>query len=243
MGVKAGETETSDVVEYSADTIHHILRNRRRRAVLFYLKYRDPPVTMRELSTEIAAWEFDEETECISSSQRERVYVSLHQNHLPTLDEHGIIDYNQDRQIIRPDSGLDEFDPFIDPASTDEDVHQLVDERVQTVYAGIERGKLDDTLKNRVLRRLTPRINKNDRWSTYYLVTAGLGAGFILLASPLSPVQIPMTLAALTQTGLVAALAFIHSFVEANPDEVATAEEMFLGSLRPDWADSRTNGE
>lgn len=226
-----------DGSEYSPDTIHHILRNRRRRAVLFYLKYHEGGTTMRELTKEIASWEFGVPKDEVTSQQRERIYVSLHQTHLPTLDEQDIIGYDEDRKRIDPGPGMPAFEPFIDPKQTDENIDDLVDESYRTVYAGIEHGDLDETRKNWILKTLTPSISGDERWSTYYLTAAGLGAVFIWLGSPLSPVQIPMGVAAIVQTGMFATLAFIHAFVEADPEEVATAEEMFLGRLRPDWAE------
>lgn len=226
--------------EYSTDTIHHILRNTRRRAVLFYLKYHDTPVEMRDLTREIAAWEFDKEADSVSSEERERVYVSLHQTHLPTLDEKNIITYDKDRKTIDTDEGMSVFDPYIDPKQTDENVEKLVDSNMKrTVYAGLKNESFPETTRTAILRRLTPTINSDERWSTYYLAAAGLSTIFIWLASPLSPVSIPMAVAAITQTGMFAALAFIHAFVEAEPEEVVSAEEMFLGSLRPDWADGQ----
>lgn len=223
---------------YSADTIHHILRNKRRRAVLFYLKYRERETTMRDLTREIAAWECGISPEEVTSKQRERVYVSLHQTHLPTLHEQGIIDYDSDRGTVVAADGLERFEPYIDPKNMEEGATQLAgDAKFQTVYAGIERNAIEQNRKNKILKRLTPRIDETERWSTYYLIAAGLSAISIWLASPLSPVQIPMVVAAVTQTGMFAALAFIHAFVEADPDEVVTAEQMFLGSLRPEWAE------
>lgn len=228
-------TQKDENTTYSPDIIHHILRNRRRRAVLFYLKYHDTPVTMRELSREIAAWEFDTDPELVSSEQRERVYVSLHQTHLPTLNEKGIIDYDKDRQIIERDEGLWEFEPYIDPQKVD-DVGKLINVP-QTVYAGIQQDVLEDTKVNRLLRYLTPEIDSSEKWSAYYLGAAAIGGLLILLASPLTSFDLPMTFAAVVQTGLVTAIAFVHVFVESEPDEIATAEEMFLGRLRPEWAD------
>jgi len=221
---------------YTPDTIHHILRNKRRRAVLFYLKYNDSTVTMRELSREIAAWESNIEPEQVTSSQREPVYVSLHQTHLPTLDEHGVINYNKDRQTIQIDDGMNQFTQYVDPVNTQENIGSLIDEP-RTVYAGIERDELDETRLNQVLQYLTPTIDRNEKWSTYYLCSAVIGGILIFLASPLTTLNFPMIVAAIIQTGLVLSLSFVHIFVEAEPEEVASAEEMFLGNLRPNWAE------
>ena len=222
---------------YSADTIHHILRNKRRRAVLFYLIYNDDEATVRELSNEIAAWELGKSVEKLSAAERERVYISLHQTHLKTLDSEGIVEYNEDRKIVHKDSGLEFFRPYVDPKEASNNIEQLMSEDHKTVYAGLKQDQIERTLGARVLEVLTPTLDPTDQWSTYYLGLALLGGIFILIASPLTPLEIPMIVPAVLQTIVLAAIGFIHAFAEAERREIATAEEMFLGSLRPSWAD------
>lgn len=238
----ASEDDETGGDGYSRDTIHHILRNRRRRAVLFYLKYHDSPVEMRELTEEIASWECGVPVDQLTSAQRERVYVSLHQTHLPTLAEHDIIEYDKDRQKIYRSEGAEAFEPFVDPKQADDEMEELIYEYgPRTVYAGLERGDLPETRKTKLLKLLTPRIDPEMNWSNYYLTVAALSTIFVALASPLSPAQIPMALVAFVNVGMLATIAFIHKFAEADPEQIATAEEMFLGRLRPDWARSRRN--
>jgi hypothetical protein len=57
-------------------------------------------VSLRELAERIAAWENDVEVDDLDYKQRKRVYTSLHQTHLPKLDEAGIVDYDRDEGRI-----------------------------------------------------------------------------------------------------------------------------------------------
>jgi hypothetical protein len=78
--------------------IHDLLRNDRRRAVIDKLSNRVGVVTLRELAEEIAAIETGESPP--PRRARESVYNSLHQTHLPKLDERGVVEYDRDRKTV-----------------------------------------------------------------------------------------------------------------------------------------------
>ena len=78
--------------------VHDVLRNDRRRRVIQYLKQRLEPVSLRDLSERIAELETDESPP--PRNIRQSVYNSLHQTHLPKLDEIDIIDYDKDRKTV-----------------------------------------------------------------------------------------------------------------------------------------------
>lgn len=82
----------------SETTIHSILQNERRRYVLEYLREHEQQTCLRDVVEWIADIEDDESPS--STNVRNSVYVSLHQTHLPTLDEAGIIDYDESRKTI-----------------------------------------------------------------------------------------------------------------------------------------------
>ncbi|GAB7093607.1 hypothetical protein JCM30237_07590 [Halolamina litorea] len=77
-----------------------ILSNDRRRHALHYLIGRDEGAEIGELSEQIAAWENGENLEQVSSEERRRVYVSLHQTHLPRMDDAGLLQYENSRDTI-----------------------------------------------------------------------------------------------------------------------------------------------
>jgi len=82
----------------SETTIHSLLQNERRRYVLEYLREHEQQTCLRDVVEWIAAIEADESPS--ATNVRNSVYVSLHQTHLPTLDEAGIIDYDKSRKTI-----------------------------------------------------------------------------------------------------------------------------------------------
>ena len=74
--------------------IHDVLRNDRRRLVLSRLRDAEVPISVRELSEYIAGVEAGETP--APRNVRQSVYVSLHQTHLPKLDDLGIVEQVDD---------------------------------------------------------------------------------------------------------------------------------------------------
>ena len=110
-------TDDSDSpTSISKDDAFHILQNPRRRAVLRYLvEHEDTQqFVMRDVAEEVAAWEHDTTVQQLVSDERQRVYIALYQSHLPKLDKHGIIDYNQSRGVVETTELTAAFEPYID---------------------------------------------------------------------------------------------------------------------------------
>lgn len=108
----------------SKDDVYHLLQNSRRRAVLRYLCAHDDTEVfeMRAIAEEVAAWEDDTTVTQLHSDQRQRIYVSLFQSHLPKLSTHGAIEYEQSRGIIRPGPVLPVLEPYLaDGLHTDDE--------------------------------------------------------------------------------------------------------------------------
>ena len=84
----------------SSDAVYDALADKRRRYTLHYLKQRSEPVTVRELSEQVAAWENEKEVPELSSQERKRVYIALYQSHLSTLDGEGLVDYDEDAGTV-----------------------------------------------------------------------------------------------------------------------------------------------
>jgi len=75
------------------DDIYYVLSNRRRRMVLQYLSEHNSsePISRRTLVDHLAEQ---------GGIQRDTANVSLYQQHLPTLADHGMVDYNSDRGLV-----------------------------------------------------------------------------------------------------------------------------------------------
>lgn len=119
--VETNDPETPGRDPLTKDQIFHLLQNERRRLALQYLRGKEGKVKMRDIAEQVAAWEHDTTVQALSSDERQRVYIPLYQNHLPKLDEEGVIEYNQSRGIVERTPAADELDPYIvDDESTTE---------------------------------------------------------------------------------------------------------------------------
>ena len=104
----------------SPDDRFHVLQTSRRRDAMRYLDQASEPVEVRELAEWVASREHGTDVEALDSSQRQRVYISLYQTHLPKLDEYAIVDYDKDRGTVEPTPRLAEFTEYLYPTAADE---------------------------------------------------------------------------------------------------------------------------
>lgn len=130
VGRRSGDSPPS----LPPDDRYHILQTRRRRDTLRYLRRRDEPVDVRDLAEWVAAREQETTPERLTSRQRQRVYISLYQTHLPKLDEYGVVRYHKDRGAVTPLALVEHFDEYLAPSEVgggveDEDEDVDVDTR------------------------------------------------------------------------------------------------------------------
>lgn len=84
----------------SQDAVFDLLSNRRRRFILAYLSERGTPVTLKDLTAHIAAWENGVEIDEVTDEQRKRVYVSVYQTHIPRLEAASLVRYDPDTGLV-----------------------------------------------------------------------------------------------------------------------------------------------
>jgi hypothetical protein len=108
------ETEEETQEKLSRDLVFDVLKNRRRRYALHYLRRADDSVQLSELAEQVAAWENDIAVDAISAAERKRVYTALYQSHLPKLDDAGIVEYNQNRGIVELSGASEQLDVYLD---------------------------------------------------------------------------------------------------------------------------------
>ena len=94
--VRQGE-DTDGVTEHEMFTT---LSNARRLLVLRYLLDVDEPTDLGTLVESVASEEFDVPVADLDRKQERRIYVALHQNHLPYLEEKALIEWDRSRGII-----------------------------------------------------------------------------------------------------------------------------------------------
>lgn len=99
------------------NTLFNALANHRRRFALYACDQAGGNITLSDLATQVAAWEYDKELEAITSNERKRVYTSLQQHHLSTLEDAGLIDVDGDR-ITLTDRG-ERIDLYLEVVTAD----------------------------------------------------------------------------------------------------------------------------
>jgi predicted transcriptional regulator len=92
--------------------IHDILRNNRRRRVIESLREHDEPLSVRDLSELLATAETGEDP--APRNVRQSVYVSLHQTHLPKLEELGVVDYDGDTKVVTLADAIDDVTVYME---------------------------------------------------------------------------------------------------------------------------------
>lgn len=109
------ETEGDDAATNGAlgeGEIHDVLRNDRRRLAIKALRDRNGRASVRDLSEEVAARETGEDPP--PKKKRQSVYVSLHQTHLPKLDDLGILDYDGDNKTVTLADRVEEVEVYME---------------------------------------------------------------------------------------------------------------------------------
>lgn len=132
------EGATDEAPAVGLDEVFGLLRNRRRRDVLWYLLGADEQASLGDLAETIAARECDKSAARVTSQERKRVYIGLYQGHLPKMDDYGAIAYDQERGTVA--SGPN-FDIFVEYLPDDEEVLGTADD--------------DDGLLQELLNRIT----------------------------------------------------------------------------------------
>jgi hypothetical protein len=100
--------------ELSKGEIFDVLQNQRRRYVLEYLKRFDEPVSLSDLATQVAAWEYRTPVEDVTKDQKKRVYTTLQQTHLGKMEEAGIIEYDCEENLISRTEYTEELTVYLE---------------------------------------------------------------------------------------------------------------------------------
>ncbi|WP_144797993.1 DUF7344 domain-containing protein [Halorubrum depositum] len=119
-----GKTSRSGGAELTKGEIFDLLKNKRRRTVIRYLRENDGEAVLNDLAEHIAAKENDTTVRQLSSDQRKRVYIGLYQCHLPKMDSLGVIDYDKNRGTIELQASVAQLLEYMD---LDEDDGETVE--------------------------------------------------------------------------------------------------------------------
>ena len=128
-----------DSVEIDEDGLYECLSNERRRAVIHVLASLRPPVTKSELADRVTLFIHGPQ---YSSQDRKRVLIGLHQAHLDTLENHGVIEEIAGRkQAFEPTPlafALDELRAAIEDVVVVDAGHTSLRERLAATGGGAD---------------------------------------------------------------------------------------------------------
>ncbi len=85
-----------------ADTAFELLANSRRRLFIQVMRTFGETVTLPDAAEAVAARETGRSVAELSAERIARVYISLYHDHLPRLVEHGLLEYDQERDLVAP---------------------------------------------------------------------------------------------------------------------------------------------
>lgn len=105
--------QSQEIDAPSQDELFQLLSNQRRREVLRYFSSHSGHVELRRLADWIAAQEYDTSIDQLTTEQRQRVYISLYQSHIPMLVEHDCIAYNQSTGLVRRTNRMDDLNRYL----------------------------------------------------------------------------------------------------------------------------------
>ncbi|SFG34836.1 hypothetical protein SAMN04488063_1762 [Halopelagius inordinatus] len=107
-----GATDDGDGETLGEAEIHDVLRNDRRRLVIERLREESGEESVADLAELIASIESGESPP--PRNVRQSVYVSLHQTHLPKLDDLGIVTYDDDEKRVAIAEGAEEVAVYME---------------------------------------------------------------------------------------------------------------------------------
>lgn len=150
--------------ELDPSQIHNVLRNDRRRCAIEHLRDADGEVSVDELAEHVASVETGESPP--PRDVRKSVYVSLHQTHLPKLDELDIIEYDQRAQGIELRDRAEQVEVYMEVVPED-------DISWGTYYLGV--SVLGAITLFAVEFELVPSFDVRF-WAWYFLALVGVSA-------------------------------------------------------------------
>ena len=107
------------------ETIDRIVDSDRRRAVLRCVLTVDEPVPIRRLVADLADAESDPTVGTTIHQLRQRIHVSLCRTHLPLLEEHDVVRYDRNRNLVAPAENATAFDSLLESESPERPVAGL----------------------------------------------------------------------------------------------------------------------
>ncbi|SER57638.1 DUF7344 domain-containing protein [Natrinema salaciae] len=98
------EHDDSDASAESLDDAFALLADQRRRLLLVVMRSYGEELTLPDAAEEVAVRETGHSVANISAERVQEVYLSLYHDHLPRLVDAGLLEYDQERDLVAPDA-------------------------------------------------------------------------------------------------------------------------------------------
>ena len=86
----------------SLDEAFELLAHTRRRLLLEVMRTYDQQLTLPDAAEEVAVRESGRSVTDLSAERVANVYISLYHDHLPRLVDAGLLEYDQERDLVSP---------------------------------------------------------------------------------------------------------------------------------------------
>ncbi|WP_238593297.1 DUF7344 domain-containing protein [Natronobacterium lacisalsi] len=94
------------------DTVHELLSESRRRQVLYYFLQTEH-ATVNELAHRLVSRERNVPIDSIDSGETTEITIALHHKHLPKLERHDVIEYDEHSDDVVRGSGFEGMAEFV----------------------------------------------------------------------------------------------------------------------------------
>jgi hypothetical protein len=110
----------ASITDLTPETFFDVFSNARRRKVLLYLDERsDGRADINDVAARTAADELGVPVDEVDDDDRRRLYVSLHQAHVPKLEEHGFVRYDRSDNVVSITDRGERVVDYLDPTTRD----------------------------------------------------------------------------------------------------------------------------
>jgi len=104
----------------SVDDIFDALADRRRRKLLCSLRDHDGSLSVTSAAEELAIVHCETSKYCYPDDEIKEIYASLYHDHVPELEDRGLVDYDRQRDQIELTESACYLVPYLTQASKDE---------------------------------------------------------------------------------------------------------------------------
>lgn len=95
------------------DAVLDLCRDKQRRIVLAVLAEQRRRLTVNDLTKTIVKYNHHTPVREVSGAESKRIAISLHHVHLPMLESHSLVEYDQERQLVEPTDAFDRLEPHL----------------------------------------------------------------------------------------------------------------------------------